>query len=427
MQKGNFIYKLNFVITIIIATIAFTPFLNRNVPEITNVALLVLWSCTAILGGFRFDNKVSKWWLLFLLYQALTVIVGHSNVSINTIIARAPIYCTPVLITYIVNNYSFKSRRNMQSLLLLVLLYNVISNVIIGAQNPEIFNTLNVVDKNDSDLLTNAGSTSFVAICLFTIPLCWLCNKYGDNRLFKRISLLLLVASTYFMVFVNSRATALLLLIIIILGFIVPFNHSDENRKRRKRPLLIILVLVALYYGTIPLLEFLASFFSNMDGMAGRISTRMIDIIQFIELSGDVGAMDDGSFLKRLLLWQTSLNTFTNSLFNFLFGIGEDTHLYDYYSLLSCGVGCHSTILDCLAQYGIIGGFFIFMCFKSSFDFIRNQTNNVIIKKRFEIVSIVFVIYSILNISLTSDLLFIYFFLFPLTFSCIKKNEKCIV
>ena len=426
MQNGYLLYKLNFCITIILATIAFTPFLNRNVPEMANLVLLALWSFTAILGGFRFDNKVSKWWLLFLLYQAITVIIGHSNVSINTVIARAPIYCTPILITYVVNNYSFKSRRNMQSILFLVLLYNIISNVIIGFQNPEIFNTLNIVDKNDADLLTNAGSTSFVAICLFTIPLYWLYYKYESRRLYKAIAIVLLVASTYFMVFVNSRATALLLLIIIVFGFIVPIKHTNIKHNKRKRPLLLILVLVAMYYGAIPLLELLASFFSNMDGMAGRLSTRMLDIIQFIKLRGDIGSMEDGSFMKRILLWQTSLSTFTDNILNFLFGIGEDTHLYDYYSLLNCGVGCHSTILDCLAQYGVIGGFFIFKCFTSSFSFIKKQISNVIIKRRLEIVYIVFVIYSTLNVSLANDILFVFLFLFPLTFSCIK-NEKCII
>ena len=132
--------------------------------------------------------------------------------------------------------------------------------------------------------------------------------------------------------------------------------------------------------------------------------------------------MNDGSFLKRVLLWQTSWNTFVSNLSNFVFGIGEDVHLYDYYSLLTCGVGSHSTILDCLAQYGIIGGFFLYKCFTTSLSFIKQQICEIVIEKRFGLVFVVFVIYSILNISLTSDLLFLVLFLFPLTFSCIKNE-----
>lgn len=422
MQRFNLSNKLNFWITILLATIAFTPFLNRNVSEIAKVLILALWCCTAFTGGFHFNNKVSKWWLLFLFYQAITVIVGHSNMSINTIVSRTTIYSIPIMVTHVVNNYSIRSQRNMQRILLIVLLYNVISNVIIGIRNPDIYNTLNVVDKHDSDLLTNAGSTSFVSICLFTIPLCWILVKYGAGRWFKIICAVLLVASAYFMVFVNSRATALLLLIIIVFGYIIPIKLTEDRHNTSRKYLLLILILIAIYLGFIPFLELLAKLFANMDGMAGRLSTRMLDIIQFIQLGADVNSMGDGSFLKRILLWQTSWNTFIENMANCVFGIGEDVHLWDYYSLLSSGVGSHSTILDCLAQYGIIGGFFLYKCFTSSFNFIKHQINIVVLEKRFELVIGVFVIYSILNISLTSDLLFMLLFLYPLTFSCIKNE-----
>ncbi len=407
--------SVNMCFTVLLVAVALTPYLNRNLSEISKVVLLAAWFTSASLSGFRFNPDILKWWLIWILYQSFTMLIGHSTLSINAEISRLPTYCIPIMMTYIIRGYGHAKLNRLLYISMIILLYNIVSNVIIGFRHPEIFETLNVVDKNDRDLFTNAGSTSFVSICLFSIPTSLLLFKKIKSKVGKMLCLSNGLLAFLFMVFINSRATALILLIIMVVWLILPVrSHGKSTTNARKNIWIYIGVGIAIYLGTIPMLEFIAQFFMDMNGMAGRLSTRMLDIVQFIQVGGNIDSMGDGSFAKRLLLWLTSWNTFTASPLNFFVGIGEDVHLYDYYSLLQCGVGSHSTILDCLAQYGIIGGFLLFNCFKSSFSYILNLCESYELRARINTVFIIFALYSLLNNSLTMDLFFVVFLMIPL-------------
>ena len=417
----------NFSITLVLAVISISPFFYRNISDYVLLLSFLIWFVSAV-SSKSIKLRITKknifclWWIGYLMWQFLMTIIGHSESSPNLIIVRSPIFCIPIIMSIILASYNVKEVKLLVRFLFIIVSFNVITNVIIGIQNPDIFQTLNLIDKSDADYHTNAGSTSFVGVCMFFIPVCLFCRKNVRNIVDRFLLLIMIVLSLWFVVVINARGTAFFMLTLLLLGY---FFVNREVKKNRSKAYYISFICIFGLLTTlvlIPSLQFLSEVFSESEGMAARMSTRFNDIISLVEGGGDIDTMNEGSFFKRILLWQASITTFLANIPNFLFGIGEDIHEADMYSLIKAGVGGHSEFFDCAAEYGFVGIIFMYKMVSSIFSYMKNLSTDRIIRGQVIVVEIVFVLYSFMNNSLLSDQLFIIFFVMPLVLYLIEND-----
>lgn len=417
---------VNLLLTSALAAIAITPILSRNFSYIGNLVIFVFWIFSALsmkcaknrLNSYK---KVYFWWLVYIFWQLFLCFIGHSNVSINFLLIRIPIYCIPIMTLLILRNYNYKELLLLVRGIFVIISINVISNIILGINDPTIFYVLNGLDAGVADKTTNAGSTLFVAVCLFTMAICWIIFKNTQRRTNKVLSIVFIVSIGYYLLFLNTRFTASMLLLIMVLLFIV-LNKYKSNHKRLNTFALLIVVLLFLTFALVPTLDAIANFFSSSE----RMSDRLNDVMELAQ-GGDIDNMEDGSLAQRYILSMTSLNTFTSSISNFLIGIGEDNHGYNLYDLLKCGVGGHSEFFDYLAKYGAVGGFLVIKVLSSTMKFIHSLTNSSNIKNNLKVVMITFIIYSFLNTSFLSGIFYVIFMVLPIVILLIDNKQKILV
>ena len=135
-------------------------------------------------------------------------------------------------------------------------------------------------------------------------------------------------------------------------------------------------------------------------------------------------SLDNSSLAGRFLLGMTSLKTFFSGITSFIWGIGDNIMIkeqYEFYDLLSLGIGNHSQFLDTLAKYGIIGGVIFVNIVKGMSIWLKK----IAIRRQFShyigLFVFVFFFQSVLNNSLFPDLFIIIFILFPLL---LKTNNR---
>lgn len=414
---------LNLLLTVTLAAIAITPILSRNFSYIGNLVIFSLWLVSAfIVNGAKIrlssNNKVAVWWLVYIGWLLFMFLIGHSNVSMNFLLIRIPIYFIPIMTLFIVKKYNYKELLYLGKGLFIIVAINVISNIIIGIQNPTIFSELNGLDAGIVDKTTNTGDTLFVAICLFTMAICWIIFQNTHRSLYNFFSVVLFVLMGYYLLILNTRSTALIILLIMVVLFMV-MPEPKSKHKRLNTIFIIIVVLLFLTFALVPTLDALVNLFSSSQ----RMSDRLNDILELTQ-SGNIDYIEDGSLAQRYILSMTSLSTFTSSIPRFLIGIGEDIHGYNFYDLLKCGVGGHSEFFDCLAKYGIVGGYLVIKVLSSTMKYIYGLTVSTKIKSNLKVVMITFIIYSFLNTSFLGGVFYVLFMLLPIVILLIDTENK---
>ena len=413
----------NLIMTIVIIAVAITPMLNRIFSEIMNVILFAVWVITIVMANVKINKgkDIIFSWIGVLLYQLIMIIIGHSFASPNVIIARTPNYMIPAMMVLIISNYNKKELKVLINAIFIIVALNLLSNIFIGFVHPEYFEVINLADEGSEEFKSNVGSTTFVTVCLFFIPIMLFTARYHKAKV--PMMVLLFLASCYFIVILNARGVAVILLVLMIFGLL--WSKRNHDILSVKSLLKLVPIILIIGYFIIPVLTFLAESFSELEGMAGKMAVKFSDISDLVSAGGNIEALGDHSFYKRIILWMTSWDSFTQSLSSFIWGIGENTHESDYYSLIKSGVGGHSEILDLLAMYGIIGGLIYYKAFKATFSFIIRQAS-VEIKDKVKFVLVIYIIYSICNTTLIPAVSFIVFFLFPIVLYYDDKYVKLV-
>lgn len=402
-SRIRFSVLINMLLTIVFFLITVTPYLARSANQFVMFPLILLWIISALfIDSKAYKSKVFYSWMLLWLYQILYRLIGFSQLPINNFVVRLYIFATPFLCYFILKEYNYKELKKLSHLLLFIVAANIVSNVLLGEQDTDVFNSTNSFDSPSN----NAGGTMFVAACLFAAGSFFLLVKNYRPFIIKVLGILLLSLSIYYIAILNSRATAFFLFILLILGLIIS-DRFNKNLSFKQGSLMLAISVVLLV-----LVPIVLPSLSGSSLISDRISIRIDDVVS--ALNGNLSPGGTGSFGVRIYLAQVSLNTFTQSIFTFIFGIGENFHNADnLFDLVRGGVGQHSEFIDVLARYGALGGFLTYYSVYQLFDSIKTQLLNTNMVGGFKVLFLVFILYSILNNSFQPEIFMVAFLLFP--------------
>jgi len=419
LKKGNRIRPAslpNISCTLGLVVIGYTPYLTKNVSNELKLMLFFLWIIsTFFLHPFNGKENgfiVVRWVLLLIVVKLLYCTFGLSA-NILAPIAGLHIWVVPVAMVYIYNYYSVNEIKLLWLVIISIFFVNLISNIQIGISGGEL--AFRRIDNEQ----TNAGSTAFVVGCMLLIPTMWIVFRFCYNRWIKILSFLMMASAGYYIIFLNTRATALLVLLFIVAGFIMQFYEEGKKLDITYFLIRMFLLGVVAFIIITPLINILSDFFSQNN----RMLIRLNDMIYVCE-GGNIEELGEGSLYARSMLWMTSINTFLDSLPNFLWGIGENLVERDFYSLLRQGVGAHSEFFDLAARYGLIGIYIYYHILKYSFVFIISLARDSAIKNYFAfiLVGVMFMGF-VNNITDTLTTVLSVFMLIPLSGIMLNYNK----
>ncbi|MFW6008657.1 MAG: hypothetical protein ACOCP8_05255 [archaeon] len=232
----------------------------------------------------------------------------------------------------------------------------------------------------------NIGKFDFVYGILLLFPL--LINYFKEHKIVVTFLLFII----FWIVIKASFTIAILLLFLsLILGIFLKLNRII---------VIFITVFFVMFIIIIPNSYFaypfllLANIINNP-----KISSRLLMIVNFLE--GDYITHNGTFSIARLYFYSLSLKTFFEHP---LTGVGP------FYYIRNVGVGYHSQILDDLARYGVIGGFFISSFLVTYFKYIKSISAKVF-EIAFENLFIIFVLLSFVNLTFSQPTIGIIMFL----------------
>lgn len=157
----------------------------------------------------------------------------------------------------------------------------------------------------------------------------------------------------YVTIEVMQRGTNVIMSVILLVSIAI-FQFVNIKSTLRFIVILSFIILFLYQSGVIfSLLDYVANSIST-----DRIAIRINALNYYLQYGDAVGA--GSSMATRSELMHRSLNTFSDSYVNVLFGVGDHRGI-------GSPVGNHSEILDVLARYGIIGFTIVFIMFKRLF------------------------------------------------------------
>lgn len=385
------------------SVIYLTPYLLRNFPSKILMPLCLLF--VLILSNFKLSNTtkgITKYWILLIIWQNLMWIIGHSSYEPLEVLARLPMLLIPMFTFKLLEYCNINVVQKLCKFSIFIITISLIYNIAIGFTNPALFSDT----ESDTFVYSNAGGTVYGASLVFLIGT--ILMYYRQTSLKRNYLLIFILPFLLLYTFIlNTRATTVLVFaLMIILMFIG--NVACRFESDKKIYILMLLVFfVVLPIVAVPMLTYAMQLFGGDDVLSERF-TDLLTMSKGDELS------ETGSLAQRLLLAQTSFNTFTNSFSNFIWGIGENNRGVSFTLLLQGGIGNHSEFIDCLARYGIIGSFILYSAVIRTIVWIIKKAPNRQAKYDMVAIYISFFIYGILNNVLFPDCMLMVFGIIPL-------------
>ena len=330
------------------------------------------------------------------------------------------IFAIPLVSVYILRYYSFRAKQIFLLGMNLIVIANLISNVYLYIKYPKLFYVFGHTGFTIKSM-TNVGDTSFVFVCVLFIitTLIRSINVRFSYRTLVNIMLMLLFS--FHIVFQNNRATAFVIFVAMILSVFMVTTGRIKDNVKMKMFLRVVIGIVLFVTLSLPFLSFLSSFFSD-----AYMGSRLAILSSF--LSGEYSLVDgssaNDSFSARIALMQGALGTIFDSLFNFIFGIGEFEYgTYNLRQLLNAGVSNHSELIDAFTYYGVFGGVVYILFFKSVVNYVLQYCYTDQIRRQCMVSLIIIFIYSMLNKFFSGDIMYMLILYFPLSMNIISM--KC--
>lgn len=392
-------------LTLIWAIIELTPYLNYSLSPMIKIIVFALWflSLFTIYPINKIVNSPCFYLpVLFLILKIMHMIVGTSNLSMKFFLDGMRVFFIPLGMIVITQKLSFNRKKTLFIQLVLLFVANLVSNIYILVTNP-LINYRFASNTNG----TNVGNTMFVFVV--SIMCLMFCSMFFNTSSIKNKILVLLCLGLcgWYLIGLNPRAISLLILVTFVYIYIcVCFIKKGDSITKLVKFLLISIasVLVVLNVATIMVLII----GSKLDS---EIIDRFSTVMFFIQ---GQGISRDSSWAARMELYGYSIQTFTSSLFNMVFGIGQQVYSEASRSILrSVGISGHSEIFDLLAQFGILGCYILVCYFKKSFIYMKNIASSKM-KMDITIMLLFLLTYSILNKSIDCSSFFVVFIIFPL-------------
>lgn len=407
------VYLLNTLPIIGLLVFYYTHYLEGMYSFIIPLGLTSVWMVMTILMGKMkglLTNKISIWWMAYLFICVMMVILGFSSNNLNFIISRLPYYLIPVMGYFVIKHYNRKEKSVLLALFFFVFLLNLFYNILLGFQFPDIFEEQESTEASiEFGVIMNIAETGFIVVAYCLIGALFMVLLTLNEKWKKILSILLIVPIAFYMLFQNTRGTAILLLMIELVGMFLAYFEPTRRTNRRlyyvfSTVTLLLLVLIVF----IPLMEWLME---NLQ--SERLAERLNDLVDYRQSGGDVGSVRKGSFTERILLAQTSLNSFISSPISLMVGIGDHT-LSIGGDLVKSGVGNHSEFIDVLARYGLVGAFVFWKIMKSYYEMLLRLTTKRESLKYVNVIFVVIILTGFLNNLFYPIVLLFMYLIFPL-------------
>ncbi len=374
----------------------FTHYIEGSYSFIIPLGLSLFWLLQSItisnLNNVMF-NKIAVWWWVYLFLCITMVIIGLSSTNINFVISRLPIFIIPGMGYFVIKNYNKKESIVLLSLFALIFGVNLVYNIVLGFNMPDIFEEQESTELSiQFGVMMNIASTGFINVGVFLLGVLFMLFLLRKGLIKRLFPIMVAIPIGFYILFQNTRGTAIILLLVEIAGLLMAF--FEPKGKKNLKPYYIgmgVGLVVLAFVLFIPIIEFVIQ---NLQ--SERLAERMNDLLDFKQSGGNSSQLDEGSFAKRLLLAQTSLNTFLSNPINFFIGIGDHTQSFGG-DLVKSGIGGHSEFIDVAARYGIIGIIVFLNIIKEYFKLLKRLTFDRDIQKYVNIIFLIFILMGIFN------------------------------
>lgn len=343
--------------------------------------------------------------ILFVMFVYFLIIVFYKIIGISTAWWDIAAGYFGWLLCAIVSSIAVFSLSNKKILITKWLIYIVSLIVLIYVS---VISSKNMMTMNIEDAISQESASYGTSIMLFSgISTIGFFNT--QKKIVKLLYLIGTILSMYVTIEVMQRGTNVIMSVILLVSIAI-FQFVNIKSTLRFIVILSFIILFLYQSGVI---------FSLLDYVANSISTDRIAIrinaLNYYLQYGD--AVEAGSSMAtRSELMHRSLNTFSDSYVNVLFGVGDHRGI-------GSPVGNHSEILDVLARYGIIGFTIVFIMFKRLFMYwYRLLDFNKKIQYQVLAILTIFIARNFWGFSLTSAISILLFLYMPLVLRLTKTK-----
>ena len=399
----------------------YTHYLEGTYSFVIPLGLTFIWMVVTLLMGYikgLLTNIVCVWWMVYLFICVVMVILGFSSTNLNFIIYRLPFFLTPVMGYFVINNYNTAEKYLILAIFFVIYFVNLIYNIILGLQFPDLFEVQEITeDAIDLGVAMNIASTGFIIVGYWLIGALLMALLATNGKGRKLLCFMLMVPIGYYMLFQNTRGTAILLLLVELAGMSLAYLEPTKQVNRRPYYVFSVITLVLFVLLVfVPLMSWLMEHLQSE-----RLAERLKDLMDFRQSKGDMGSVREGSFSSRVLLAQTSLNSFLSSPTSIMMGIGDHTQSFGG-DLVKSGIGNHSEFIDVLARYGLVGAFVFWKMMKYYYQMLRKLVTKRKSLKYVNVIFVVIILSGFLNSIFYPVMLFFIYLIFPIIIEVTDKQ-----
>lgn len=257
----------------------------------------------------------------------------------------------PLILTFVVYTHCDNIQCNtLLKIVLLIVALNIADGIRITIENPSM--TYMQLYSNDAEGAVsnlNVGNSDYMTMTLLYFNVALLAFFNTKKSFWKVVYLVFSIVSFYFILFVSLKAT---IIIYVLLSLVLQYMA-----RRSKRPGKFIFWAVFTSVILIVLMKPITYLLINIIA-EDRVSERLLNLV------GDSMANKE-ALTGREDVYMLSVETWLSGVTNFIFGIGDHRSAFD---VASTGIGQHSSFLDTLARYGLLGVLILFGYFKNLFE-----------------------------------------------------------
>ena len=323
-------------------------------PAYTGTQKIVLWSALGyiiIIFAYRF--------------------LGFSDAAWGNYLNQIRFFI-PIILTFAVYTHCDNLQCNtLLKIVMIIVALNIADGIRISIENPSMtYMQLYSNDAEDVAPNLNVGDSDFVTMALLFFNVTLFAFFNTKKSFWKVLYLLFAVLSFYFVIFVSLKATVVIYALLSLVLQLIARRSTRPGRFIFGAVFLSVLLIVFMK----PITYFLINIIAE-----DRVSERLLTLV------GDSRGNQD-ALTGRENVYMLSVKTWLSGISNFLFGIGDHRSAFD---AASTGIGQHSSFLDTLARYGLLGALVLYGYFKNMFRWISRVSDESI---RIEFHTIVLII-----------------------------------
>lgn len=353
---------LFYIALIMYVILGYTPILNSGLFFI----LVVLTSSAAIMSDFgsktyQHNSTLVGCICLYLSICVVYKVLGISTFSYGLLILHVLFFMSILLMLIIPSKLSAEKWTLIVKIVLLIICINIIDNIRLCLLYPEIADVVNrgLIDEEIAGERINIGGSKWYNAVFFFFTVSFFAYLNCKNKTFKY---LMLGCSGLAALFIFGFCLKASVIVFTFFSAIVLYFAKRSNGKTYFWILAslagVALLLINLFSDEI--IAFLSSSVSSE-----RLASRLISLLDTESMEAEAGV---GTMSARGALWMVSIDTWTDNVANFIFGIGAHHDNRDLgITNQSVGIGNHSDFFDTPAKYGIIGLILIFNILRLGF------------------------------------------------------------